>query len=158
VISSKNYNQLTENPSKDNINALVDQMLFILDTDKDVTFKILCIRYTVAVIRHYNVNLDVYLSGFPLLIKEAFQRIVVKKLGGEQNKDVISLIINFVPHLFKYNKELEIETYVNTLKFVECDVNVIVKIKFIYSLSNNVLLPTLTLGFTQQQVQLLVSF
>jgi len=131
-------------------------MLRILDTDQDVTLKILYVRYTVAAIRHSNVNLDTYLSGFSLFIIEAFSRIVVKKLNGEQKKDVISLIINFVPHLFKYNEELKIETYLNILKFVECDI--IVKIKFMYSLSKNVSLPTLALGYNQQQVQLLLSF
>ena len=154
MTSLSTYNQLKENPTKDNINALVDQMFVMLDTtDKEVTLKIFSVRYTVAAILH-NRNYDIVLIELPSELIGYFGLNSVFINIGQNKTDYRNRFINLMSHIVTYNMTPSMDNVINILRdliVVEGDIN-FRRYEFIYMVSNNFQIPSLKLNYTLQQV------
>ena len=155
MTSLSTYNQLKENPTKDNINALVDQMFVMLDDNTLDTTKVIYIKYTVAAILH-NRNYQISLSDLSRFLDDELNEKMSTKLLEKQTNDVIDYVTNLISPLNTYNSMPTIGNFISILERLEVESNIIRRFKFICSLSKDIPLPphlpTLELVYTQQQV------
>ena len=155
MTSLSTYNQLKENPTKDNINALVDQMFVMLDDNTLDTTKVIYIKYTVAAILH-NRNYQISLSDLSRFLDDELNEKMSTKLLEKQTNDAIDYVTNLISPLNTYNSMPTIGNFISILERLEVESNIIRRFKFICSLSKDIPLPphlpTLELVYTQQQV------
>ena len=155
MTSLSTYNQLKENPTKDNINALVDQMFVMLDDNTLDTTKVIYIKYTVAAILH-NRNYQISLSDLSRFLDDELNEKMSTKLLEKQTNDAIDYVTNLISPLNTYNSMPTIGNFISILESLEVESNIIRRFKFISSLSKDIPLPphlpTLELVYTQQQV------
>ena len=155
MTSLSTYNQLKENPTKDNINALVDQMFVMLDDNTLDTTKVIYIKYTVAAILH-NRNYQISLSDLSRFLDDELNEKMSTKLLEKQTNDAIDYVTNLISPLNTYNSMPTIGNFISILESLEVESNIIRRFKFICSLSKDIPLPphlpTLELVYTQQQV------
>jgi hypothetical protein len=151
---------LSKNRSIKNIWDITDQMFAILDKIQDYnTSKVTCIKYTVAAILHKD-NYNIILSNLSnILVLHMQLRNDEKKTDKlEETNSILSFIIEFIIHAIEYNDRPTIQNFITILRSFEVEDNIIRRYEFIYSLSNNFLLPQLKLPKSQVEVLLDLMF
>jgi hypothetical protein len=154
--TSSTFILLTESASKIEIDDLVDQMFLVLNKVRDDNSldasKVSCIKYTVSAILH-NGNYHIILSDPSRILIEVLRNQIPELIRDQQQtKGIISHIIEILPHLLTYNGNPTMENFIKILRSLKVGDTVIKRYEFIYSLSNSLLLPTLKLGYSQDEV------
>jgi len=123
-------------------------------TDKEVTLKVLCVRYTVAAILH-NRNYDIVLIDLPSELIGCLCLNSVIFVNGQNKTDYRNRFINLMSHFLTYNMTPTMDNVINILRdliLVERGDIHIRRYEFIYMVSNTFQIPLLKLNYTSQQV------
>lgn len=142
-------------------------MFAILDKIQDYnTSKVTCIKYTVEAIRHED-NYKMILSNLSNALIISRNEIVFSREQTQANNflslltqtnSILSFTIEFIIHAIEYNDRPTIQNFITILRSLEAEDNIIRTYEFIYSLSNNFLLPQLKLPKSQEEVLLDLTF